>query len=81
MTSLQQCMANMYLLFHGEKWYKLSFYKKPFTTDVNLLDCQHFHMLANVRKSIEVKYLLQCRVPAKAVELHGAWFVSERQIR
>lgn len=24
-----------------------------------------------------MKYLLQCRVPAKAIELHGVWFVSE----
>lgn len=34
-------------------------------------------MLVNVLKSVEVRYLLHCMFLAKAVELQGAWFVSE----
>lgn len=53
------------------------FLKSPLTAHVNLLDCWHFHMLVNVLKSVEVRYLLYCRVLAKAVELQGVWLVSE----
>lgn len=60
-----------------EKEHNFSFSKKPFTTDVNLLDCWHFHMLVNVLESVEVRYLLHCRVLAKAVQWQGVWFVSE----
>lgn len=62
-------------LMHG-KQHKLSFSKRPFNTDVNLLDSWHFHLLVNVLKSLEVRYLLRCRVLALG-ELQGVWFVYE----
>lgn len=34
-------------------------------------------MLVHVLKSVEVRYLLHCRVLAKAVELQEGWFVCE----
>lgn len=85
MVSLQQCMADIYLLSHAWKTVQIIIFKKSLyyrCEFTRLLAFSHTRLLAfsHVLKSVEVRYLLHCRALALG-ELQGVWFVCLRQVQ